>query len=128
MQSSTTVAYVWLPLLQTEVDLRHAGWVTCPLPSPLCTYLQLELKGPDQSLRIRQVKVLGLQAGEENFLPVKKTAADLQQDNCEAETLRVFRILTAQVCCDRKRLKKILMSEFAFSSCTLVILMIPREL
>ena len=51
------------------------------------------LKGVDQSLRVRQVKVLG----DTVYLSVKKSATQIQQLNCEAETLKVFRILTSQV-------------------------------
>ncbi|XP_048243746.1 E3 ubiquitin-protein ligase MYCBP2-like isoform X7 [Haliotis rufescens] len=82
---------------QVELEPRHVGWVSCALQETQCRHLQVELKGSDQSLRVRQVKVLGSQEDEDVYLPVKKTALDLQEYNCEAETLRVFRILTSQV-------------------------------
>ena len=84
-------------MLQVELESRHVGWVSCALQEVQCRHLQVELKGPDQSLRVRQIKVLGAQEDEDIYLPIKKTAVDLQEDNCEAETLRVFRILTSQV-------------------------------
>ncbi|XP_041356631.1 E3 ubiquitin-protein ligase MYCBP2-like isoform X3 [Gigantopelta aegis] len=82
---------------QIELDSRSAGWMSCLLPEPNSYFIQLELRGSDQSLRVRQIKVLGEEMGESNLLPIKKTASDIQQDSCEAETLKVFRILTAQV-------------------------------
>ncbi|KAL4230611.1 E3 ubiquitin-protein ligase mycbp2 [Mactra antiquata] len=78
---------------QTEVDTRHIGWINCPIPEDDCKCIQLSLRGPDHSLRVRQVKVLG----DSIDLPVKRSAARIQQINCEAETLRVFRLLTSQV-------------------------------
>ena len=54
------------------------------------------MKGPDHSLRVRQIKVLGNSDGEHISLPAKKSALDMQQENCETETLKVFRLLTSQ--------------------------------
>jgi len=71
--------------------------VNCHIPEPKCRCVHLELKGPDHNLRVRQIKVLGEMDGENIYLPVKKSAVDLQQENCETETLRVFRMLTSQV-------------------------------
>ena len=78
---------------QIKVDKQHNGWVNCPIPELECKCIQLVLKGVDQSLRVRQVKVLG----DTVYLSVKKSATQIQQLNCEAETLKVFRILTSQV-------------------------------
>lgn len=80
-------------ILQSEVDTRHIGWINCPLPDEDCKCVQLSLRGPDHSLRIRQVKVLG----DKVEMPVRRSATQIQQMNCEAETLRVFRLLTSQV-------------------------------
>ncbi|KAH9488940.1 E3 ubiquitin-protein ligase mycbp2 [Bulinus truncatus] len=85
---------------QVDVDLRHCGWINCQLPASTnapTRHLTVELKGPDQSLRLRQIKILGTIEDEETELEVKKGAAQIQQENCEAETLKVFRILTSQV-------------------------------
>lgn len=76
-----------------EVDSRHIGWLNCPIPEEDCKCIQLSLRGPDHSLRVRQVKVLG----DTILVPVKKSVAQIQQMNCEAETLKVFRLLTSQV-------------------------------
>lgn len=59
--------------------------------------MRIELKGPDNTLRLRQVKVLGIQDGESLYIGKKVTAIQIQQKNCEAETLKVFRLLTSQV-------------------------------
>lgn len=85
------------PSSQIEVEARFAGWISCTIPPDRRRHIQVELKGPDQSLRVRQVKVLGTVQDEDCTVPVKKTSFQIQQDNCEAETLKVFRILTSQV-------------------------------
>ena len=89
----------WLcTLFQLDVDPRFAGWLQCPLPGPgPLRHLSLELKGIDQSLRLRQLKVLGVMEEEDGTLEVRRSASQIQQDNCEGETLKVFRILTSQV-------------------------------
>lgn len=93
---------------QLEVESRFAGWLSCILPengrlpagvgATGCVW-RLELRGPDNTLRLRQVKVLGHGAGGG---PDPEPRGDcrslrIQQRNCEAETLRVFRLLTSQV-------------------------------
>ncbi|KAG0414124.1 hypothetical protein HPB47_008717, partial [Ixodes persulcatus] len=95
-------------LKQLEVESRFAGWLSCILPengrlpagvgAAGCVW-RLELRGPDNTLRLRQVKVLGHGAGGG---PDPEPRGDcrslrIQQRNCEAETLRVFRLLTSQV-------------------------------
>lgn len=59
--------------------------------------IRLELKGPDNSVRVRQVRVLGHIEGESLKVGKQYTASTLQQKNCESETLRVFRQITSQV-------------------------------
>lgn len=81
--------------MQCEVDTRHIGWLNCPISEEDCKCIQLSLRGPDHSLRVRQVKVLG----DSILIPPKKSVAQIQQMNCEAETLKVFRLLTSQVKC-----------------------------
>ena len=53
--------------------------------------IQVELKGPDSSLRVRQVRLLGC-GTTRSF-----NASAIHQRTCETETLRVFRLLTSQV-------------------------------
>jgi E3 ubiquitin-protein ligase MYCBP2 len=81
-----------------EVEARFAGWLNVAVPGDHRNHLYLELKGPDQSLRVRQIKVLGTVEEESAALLVKKTSPQILTENCEGETLKVFRILTSQVC------------------------------
>jgi E3 ubiquitin-protein ligase MYCBP2 len=94
---------------QCDVESRFCGWVTCFLSGDLAVSLvKIELKGPDNSLRVRQVRALGIpragccSAGATPSPPhplpalLAESSAVLQQ-NCETETLRVFRLITAQV-------------------------------
>lgn len=55
------------------------------------------MKGPDNSLRIRQVRILGEVDGVSLKVGKQYSATTIQQRNCEAETLRVFRLITSQV-------------------------------
>lgn len=84
--------------LQLEVENRYIGWINCDIPDGKYIFIRIELKGPDNTLRLRQVKVLGTQDGESLQIGKKVTAIQIQQKNCEAETLKVFRLLTSQVC------------------------------
>lgn len=59
--------------------------------------LRLELKGPDNSVRVRQIRVLGNIEGETLNVGKQYLASTLQQKYCEGETLRVFRLITSQV-------------------------------
>lgn len=59
--------------------------------------MRLELKGPDNSLRVRQIRILGEVEGESTKVGRQHSAMTIQQRNCEAETLRVFRLITGQV-------------------------------
>ncbi|MEQ2184437.1 E3 ubiquitin-protein ligase mycbp2 [Goodea atripinnis] len=74
------------------------GWVTCELPGGDYHVIKVELKGPENTLRVRQVKVLGWKEGESIKILGQISASMAQQKNCEAETLRVFRLITSQVC------------------------------
>ena len=82
---------------QVDVESRFAGWITCFIDCRETGFLRIEAKGPDNTLRLRQVKALGCY---DSILqqPHKQPQANLiQQKNCEAETLRVFRLITSQV-------------------------------
>lgn len=82
---------------QVDLDSRHMGWVTSELPGGDHHVVKVELKGPENTLRVRQVKVLGWKEGESIKIPGQISASMAQQKNCEAETLRVFRLITSQV-------------------------------
>lgn len=63
-------------------------------------HFRIELKGAE-TLRVRQVKLLGIPIGSDEIIlkPNIKmlNSSQIQHRNCEAETLRVFRLLTSQV-------------------------------
>lgn len=80
-----------------EIESRSAGWVNCPITDPRHVVMTLELKGPDNSLRVRQIRILGEIEGESLKIGKQLNAATIQQRNCEAETLKVFRLITSQV-------------------------------
>ncbi|XP_041440248.1 E3 ubiquitin-protein ligase MYCBP2 isoform X6 [Xenopus laevis] len=82
---------------QADLDSRHIGWVTSELPGADNHIIKIELKGPENTLRVRQVKVLGWKDGEAIKIPGQISASVAQQRNCESETLRVFRLITSQV-------------------------------
>ncbi|XP_078077745.1 E3 ubiquitin-protein ligase MYCBP2 isoform X22 [Mustelus asterias] len=82
---------------QTDLDSRHMGWVTSELPGGDNHIIKIELKGPENTLRVRQVKVLGWKESESIKIGGQISASVAQQKNCEAETLRVFRLITSQV-------------------------------
>lgn len=60
--------------------------------------LRLELKGGDNSLRVRQIRVLGQMDGAPLRVARQYSTQTIQHYNTEAETLRVFRLITSQVC------------------------------
>ena len=84
-------------MLQMDLDSRHIGWVSSELPGGDHHVIRIELKGPENTLRVRQVKVLGWKDGETIKIAGQISAGIAQQKNCEAETLRVFRLITSQV-------------------------------
>uniref|UniRef100_A0A182JBJ2 RCR-type E3 ubiquitin transferase n=1 Tax=Anopheles atroparvus TaxID=41427 RepID=A0A182JBJ2_ANOAO len=97
-----------LSLLRTiEIDPAACAWQTIPLTPPgsgTSGHYRLEIRGPDATLRIRQVKLYGtrasnLTASEAPQQPVATlpTPRQVQSRLCEQETLRVFRLLTGQV-------------------------------
>ncbi|XP_075447064.1 E3 ubiquitin-protein ligase MYCBP2 isoform X9 [Ascaphus truei] len=82
---------------QVDLDSRHIGWVTSELPGVDNHIIKIELKGPENTLRVRQVKILGWKDGETIKITGQISASVSQQRNCESETLRVFRLITSQV-------------------------------
>lgn len=82
---------------KVDLDSRHMGWVTSELPGGDHHVIKVELKGPENTLRVRQVKILGWKEGESIKILGQISASMAQQKNCEAETLRVFRLITSQV-------------------------------
>ncbi|XP_062389671.1 E3 ubiquitin-protein ligase MYCBP2 isoform X1 [Sardina pilchardus] len=82
---------------QMDLDSRHIGWVSSELPGGDHHVIRIELKGPENTLRVRQVKMLGWKDGESIKIAGQISSSIAQQKNCEAETLRVFRLITSQV-------------------------------
>lgn len=103
-------------LLKVDLDSRHMGWVTSELPGGDYHVIKVELKGPENTLRVRQVKVLGWKEGESIKILGQISASMAQQKNCEAETLRVFRLITSQVshCGSFSGLAIVLLLDFTF--------------
>ncbi|XP_060534839.1 E3 ubiquitin-protein ligase MYCBP2 isoform X2 [Cylas formicarius] len=85
-----------LRTIEVETKLL-GGWINCPVTETGDSIIRLELKGPDNSVRVRQLRVLGRVEGEPLKVGKLYSAATIQQRNCEAETLRVFRLITSQV-------------------------------
>ncbi|KAG7189537.1 hypothetical protein KM043_017228 [Ampulex compressa] len=94
---SGTNAEEMIRLRSVDIESRSAGWINCPITGLQHAVLRLELKGPDNSLRVRQLKVLGEIKGESLKDGKQLSAQTIQQRNCEAETLKVFRTITSQV-------------------------------
>ncbi|XP_076623337.1 MYC binding protein highwire isoform X2 [Colletes latitarsis] len=84
-------------LRTVEIESRSAGWINCPVTDLRHVVVGLELKGPDNSLRVRQIRILGEVEGEILKLGTQLSAQRIQQRNCETETLKVFRLITSQV-------------------------------
>ncbi|KAJ8666980.1 hypothetical protein QAD02_008642 [Eretmocerus hayati] len=80
-----------------EIESRSTGWVNCLILNPRHIVVGFELKGPDNSLRVRQIRILGEVEGEVLKVGKQQNALVIQQKNCEAETLKVFRSITSQV-------------------------------
>ena len=77
-----------------DLDQRFAGWTRCSLGENV-HQVRIELKGPDNTLRVRQVKVVGEVEGLQGVKGQGRR--EIERASCEAETLRVFRALTSQV-------------------------------
>lgn len=92
-------------VLVKSVDLDSTApgsWICAPIREPGHTHFRIELRGLENTLRVRQVKLLGIAVGAKgevkSGVSSKLTNAGLiQQRNCETETLRVFRLITGQV-------------------------------
>ena len=87
-----------------DVDQRHAGWINTHLPahraaSQPITFVRVELRGPDNTLRVRQLRVLATPpAGGVGVASWSRDGA-VERAACERETLGVFRLLTSRVFC-----------------------------
>ncbi|XP_063604995.1 E3 ubiquitin-protein ligase MYCBP2-like, partial [Penaeus indicus] len=84
---------------QVDIESRFSGWIHAVLPHDVITTIVVELRGPDQSVRVRQVRVLGGEGGEgSGSRPLRQhSPLTIQHRACEQETLKVFRLITGQV-------------------------------
>jgi hypothetical protein len=74
------------------------GWVTHHVSAVDCRTVRVELKGPDDAVRVRGVRVLGhTAAGHHQRLLPQLPASVFECNTCEQETLKVFRLLTSLV-------------------------------
>ena len=88
---------------EADIPYRFGGWIRLDIPNPSDTkVIKLDLKGTQNSLRIRQLKIQGYSdAASEQAANITSghslSPIVAQRKQCEAETLRVFRLLTSQV-------------------------------
>lgn len=108
-----------------DVDQKACVWIAAKITDESSTHFRLELHGPENTLRVRQIKLLGLPSCQQGAasgagaaagpaeelsqaplpLPLVEQRSNLrlshasriQQQICEFETLRVFRLITGQV-------------------------------
>lgn len=90
-----------------ELDATTGSWISAHILDETYTHFRLEFRGTENTLRVRQIKLMGIpntdvdqQQQQLLFRPHSArltNATQIQQRNCEAETLRVFRLITAQV-------------------------------
>ncbi|XP_055389767.1 E3 ubiquitin-protein ligase highwire-like [Condylostylus longicornis] len=86
-----------------DIDSKVCTWISAKIPDESFTHFRLELRGPENTLRVRQIKLLGVPASIDDVVVYGKpnlklsNATQIQQRICEVETLRVFRLITAQV-------------------------------
>ena len=93
-----------LNMLETiETEANIGTWYSVDIKDDTNTHFRIELRGLENNIRIRQIKLLGYSLDAKvnhDLMPnLKKftNAHYIQQKFCELETLRVFRVLTNQV-------------------------------
>lgn len=91
-------------LLETiETESNIGSWYSVQIKEEANTHFRIELRGVENNIRIRQIKLLGYsndaKVNQDLSSSMKKhtNAHHIQQKYCELETLRVFRVLTNQV-------------------------------
>lgn len=82
-----------------DVDSIECAWILARIDDDSYTHFRLEFRGNENTLRVRQIKLLGydLKNRSRHGSSRDTNATYIQQQNCEIETLRVFRLLTNQV-------------------------------
>lgn len=88
-----------------DINSKTGLWLSTRVSDDAFIHFRIEMKG-SETLRVRQVKLLGVPivAADETAVanglkscPKQINTYQIQHRNCETETLRVFRLLTAQV-------------------------------
>ncbi|CAH2036091.1 unnamed protein product, partial [Iphiclides podalirius] len=82
-------------MLDSEIGVTNATWVCYSLPrvGGAATRVRCELRGPEASVRVRQLRVLSVPRA----LATAHEPRHALQTVVEHDTLRVFRLLTSQV-------------------------------
>lgn len=94
-----------LNMLETiETESNIGSWYSVLVKEESNTHFRIELRGVENNIRIRQIKLLGYsndsKINQELAVPSMRKQTNshhIQQKYCELETLRVFRVLTNQV-------------------------------
>ncbi|CAK1588067.1 unnamed protein product [Parnassius mnemosyne] len=78
----------------SEIDPKSVTWVCYALPRIACAAIRVrcELRGPEDAVCVRQVRVLSMPAPH----PTSALPSHALQSLVEQDTLRVFRLLTLQ--------------------------------
>lgn len=83
-----------------DINSKTGSWISVIIPDDSYIHYRIELKGAE-TLRVRQIKLLGMPIISDDLVSKASSkllnTAQIKHRSCEAETLRVFRLLTAQV-------------------------------
>ncbi|XP_076822444.1 E3 ubiquitin-protein ligase MYCBP2-like isoform X2 [Clavelina lepadiformis] len=79
-----------------DINTHFVGWLAYNIPEK-ASKVKMELRGPDNGLRVRQVKILGDSAEAGEDFVEQLPANMLRAQTCESELLKVFKLLTAEV-------------------------------
>ena len=82
-------------IMQAKLSILHSGWKMLMIANDnSVSVLRIEAKGQQNNIRVRQLQVLGY---PDRYLEASLPAVLAQRKACEAEALRVFRLLTSEV-------------------------------
>ncbi|XP_055684525.1 E3 ubiquitin-protein ligase highwire isoform X1 [Lutzomyia longipalpis] len=91
-----------LKSVDIEGVANQGAWISATVRDESSTHFRLVLSGQDPTLRVRSIRLMGYPLMEDRLMALKHNlkltnSQQIQHRNCEAETLRVFRLITAQV-------------------------------
>ncbi|CRK91251.1 CLUMA_CG004931, isoform A [Clunio marinus] len=92
-------------LESVETESNIGSWYSVLIKDETNTHFRVELRGVENNIRIRQIKLLGYSNEKKinqesvagSYGITQTNTFQIQQKYCELETLRVFRVLTNQV-------------------------------